>query len=343
MVDGLRTTNSWENGEYDLSDNGTLVFLPGGRVGTQRRLTIVDSDGELTDLAHRVRPMERSVSASRDGKRAVVLSPNPAGLYELWITELDVPRLRRFAAEADGDCLRALWTTTGDYVYYKFEGVSERDGIYRRRADGNGDAELVFLTGTTQGSLSPLAFSEDDGLLIVERSSAGSTSLHVLRPDGKGGQQGTLELLLGNSYDTAGADLSLDGKWLVYGSNESGRNELYIRSFSADGGLGKPIPVTTKGGRVPRWSPDGKLIYYRLADKIMVLEVDPAEGRPTSAARVAVDFESQPVADYDFSTLPDGKLLMMRKGPDEAKPTHVEVVLNWYEELKAKVPTGDGR
>ena len=75
----------------------------------------------------------------------------------------------------------------------------------------------------------------------------------------------------------------------------------------------------------------------------MVLEVDSAEGRPTSAARVAVDFEVLPVANDDFSTLPDGKLLMMRKGPDEAKPTHVEVVLNWYEELKAKVPTGEDR
>ena len=47
-----------------------------------------------------------------------------------------------------------------------------------------------------------------------------------------------------------------------------------------------------------------------------------------------------PVADDDFSTLPNGKLLMLRKGPDEAKPTHVEVILNWYEELKARVPTG---
>ncbi len=147
-----------------------------------------------------------------------------------------------------------------------------------------------------------------------------------------------LEPLLGDSYDTDGADLSLDGKWFVYGSSESGRTELYIRSFSADGSLGKAIPATTHGGGRPRWSPDGKLIYYRKSEELMVMGTN--EGRPTSTPRVAVDLESKLLVTDVFSTLPGGKLLMIHKGPEEAKPTHVEVILNWFEELKAKVPTG---
>jgi eukaryotic-like serine/threonine-protein kinase len=340
MVDGLRTRQTWDNGAYGLSDDGTLIFLPGGRVGTQRHLTIVDSDEKLTDVVHPGRAMEISANASRDGKLAAVVIANSAGLYELWVTEFDVPRLRRLAAETDGDCGLPLWSRDGKYLYYTFSGKIKRDGIYRRRTDGTGDAEKVFLAPRQLGALLPRALSPDDSLLIVEKSSSGSNSLYVLRIDDEGGQQGLLEPLLGDSFDTDGADLSFDGKWLVYGSNESGRSELYIRSFSVDGSLGKAIPATTQGGGRPRWSPDGKLIYYRKSTELMVMDIDTTEGRPTSAPRVAVDLESKLLIADDFATLPGGKLLMIHKGPEEAKPTHVEVILNWFEELKAKVPVG---
>jgi len=340
MVDGLRTRQTWDNGAYGLSDDGTLIFLPGGRVGTQRHLTIVDSDGKLTDLVHPGRAMESSANASRDGKLAAVVIANSAGLYELWITEFDVPRLRRLVAEDDGDFFFPLWSRDGKYLYYSFQGESTRDGIYRRRTDGTADAEKVFLAPRQLGTMSPRAFSPDDSLLIVEQSISGSKSLHILRLNDDGGQQSLLKPLLGDSFDTDGADLSFDGKWLAYGSNESGRNEIYIRSFSADGSLGKAIPATTQGGGRPRWSPDGKLIYYRKSEELMVMDIDTAEGRPTSTPRMAVDLESKLLVADDFSTLPGGKLLMIHKGPEEARPTHVEVILNWFEELKAKVPTG---
>ncbi len=340
MVDGLRTRETWDNGAYGLSDDGTLIFLPGGRVGTQRHLTIVDSDGKLTDLVHPGRAMEASVNASRNGKLAAVVIANSAGLYELWITEFDVPRLRRLVAEDDGDCWDALWSSDGEYLYYKFTGESARNGIYRRRTDGSGDAEKVILAFGGRGFLKPHAFSPDDSLLIVEQSISGSKSLQLLRLNDADAKVVSLEPLLGDSYDTDGADLSFDGKWLAYGSNESGRNEIYIRSFSADGSLGKAIPATTQGGGRPRWSPDGKLIYYLKSKELMVMDIDTTEGRPTSTPRVAVDLESNLLIAYDFSTLPGGRLLMIHKGPEEAKPTHVEVILNWFEELKAKVPVG---
>ena len=72
----------------------------------------------------------------------------------------------------------------------------------------------------------------------------------------------------------------------------------------------------------------------------MVMDIGTTEGRPTSTPRVAVDLESKLLVTDVFSTPPGGKLLMIHKGPEEAKPTHVEVILNWFEELKAKVPTG---
>ena len=82
------------------------------------------------------------------------------------------------------------------------------------------------------------------------------------------------------------------------------------------------------------------MIYYWKSQELMVIEVDSTDGRPTSTPRIAVDVESNLLVADVVSTLPGGKLLMIRKGPEEAKPTHVEVILNWIEELKAKAPVG---
>jgi len=341
IIDGLRTSNSWVNGDFSLSETGTLVYAPGGRVGAQRRLTVVDEHGDMTDLALPGRSMEASVSASRDGRRAAVVITNTAGLYELWITEIDVPRLRRLASEPDGDCTSPLWNWNHDYIAYEFNGGSDRDGIYGRHADGTGIADLLVPSESPEVRLVPRAWSRDGRLLIVERTDGGHGSLHLLHFDENGKPStGKLESLLGGSYDTAGADLSPDSKWLVYSSDESGRKEIYVRSFGADGAMGNPSPISTDGGERPRWSPDGKNMYYWRFGRLMTLGIDPESARPTSNPRVAIDFESLPISDDDFSALPDGKLLMMRKGPDEVRPTHVNVVVNWFEELKAKVPIG---
>jgi serine/threonine protein kinase len=341
MVDGLRTTESWENGAYDLSNNGTLAFLPGGRVGAKRRLATVDHDGKLVDFVHAPRALEQSVSASRDGKRAIAMIANAKGLYELWLTELGVPRFTRFAADPDGDCSNAIWNRSGDYIYYVHTGRQEKNGIYRRSSDLGAGAELVVTANEAGGRIMPVAFSADDRFIIIEKRSDGGTSIHRLTLATENGQSRELELLLGGSFDTSGADLSLDGNWLAYGSNESGRNELYIRALNADGSLGKPIPATTEGGRFPQWAPEGNSLYYwGSKGKIMILPVDHQSGRPTSAPRVAVDLDAQSVDAADFSTLPDGKLLVIHKGADEAEPTRIEIVLNWLEELKHKVPTG---
>ena len=344
MIDGLRTSNSWENGVFSLSTTGTLVYAPGGRVGAQRRLTIVDEHGEMTDVALPGRPMEASVSASRDGKRAVVVITSTAGLYELWITDVDVPRLRRLASEPDGDCNSSLWTWDHDYIAYVFNGGNDRDGIYGRQADGTGGADLLVLSGSPEVRLMPRAWSRDGRLLLVERMEGGKASLYLLRIDESGKPStGELELLLGASFATDGADLSPDGRWLVYGSDESSRMEIYVRSFRADGALGEPSPISMDGGRGPRWSPDGNSLYYWRSGRIMTLGIDPETARPTSSPSVAIDFELLPVSEDDYSVLPNRELLMIRKGSDEARPTHMNVVLNWFEELRTKAPIGGRR
>jgi Tol biopolymer transport system component len=133
---------------------------------------------------------------------------------------------------------------------------------------------------------------------------------------------------------------SPDGRWLVYASNESGRYEVYVQPFPGGGGKSQ---ISTEGGAEPVWARNGRELFYRNRDKMM--KVDITTQPAFRAARPELLFEGQywttgltPIH-YDVS--PDGqRFLMIKPGAQEASATQINVVLNWFEELKRRVPAG---
>jgi Tol biopolymer transport system component len=130
---------------------------------------------------------------------------------------------------------------------------------------------------------------------------------------------------------------------LAYGSDESGRLEIYVRPFPGPGGKWQ---ISTEGGTEAAWSPNGKELSFRTGQKEKMMVVD-VQTQPTfSAGKARLLFEgpytpgTQTGAFYSVS--PDGERFLMMK-PVEAQTsalTQINVVLNWFEELKRKVPTG---
>ena len=114
---------------------------------------------------------------------------------------------------------------------------------------------------------------------------------------------------------------------------------MYVQPFP---GPGAKHQISTDGGHVPAWSPDGRELFYRNGDKLMAVEI---ETQPMFRAGIPrLLFERRwnrgqfSRGEYDIS--PDGKRFLMIKpvDPEESPPTQINVVLNWFEELKAKVP-----
>lgn len=144
------------------------------------------------------------------------------------------------------------------------------------------------------------------------------------------GQLVTLANASGQAWQ---AMLSPDARWIAYTSDESGRNEVYVRAANAGGGRWQ---VSSDGGLQPHWSVDGKELYYRNGDKMMVASV---VTRPAfSSGRPRVLFEDSfqlggAVNDYDLT--PDGReFLMLRDDSPHRGLTEYEVVLNWFQELR---------
>jgi hypothetical protein len=133
-----------------------------------------------------------------------------------------------------------------------------------------------------------------------------------------------------------GGVVSPDGLFLAYVSNESGRNEIYVRTFPRSEGK---WPISSEGGVQPVWARSGREIFYRNADKMMAVPIEP--GSPFRAGKPALLFEGSfhsaefPTGLY-YDVAPDGERFVMVQ---ETMPTQIHVVQNWFSELERLVPT----
>ncbi len=135
---------------------------------------------------------------------------------------------------------------------------------------------------------------------------------------------------------------SPDGHWLAYGSNESGQAEVYVRPFPNTGGKWQ---ASTDGGNFPAWSPDGKELFYRNGDAVMVVSVT-TEGSSFRAEKPELLFELESggspfLRPYDIA--PDGQRFVWLKREEAVEKrdqAHLRFVFNWFDEVRAKAPTG---
>ena len=132
------------------------------------------------------------------------------------------------------------------------------------------------------------------------------------------------------------ARFSPDVRWVAYCSDESGRADVFVRPFP---GPGPKWQVSSDGGTNPVWSRSGRELFYLESDKLMVVDVETTPtlrlGRPRTLfqGRYYKSLES-----YAYDVVPDGlRFLMIKADPAESGEAHVNVVTNWFEEVKAKV------
>ena len=128
---------------------------------------------------------------------------------------------------------------------------------------------------------------------------------------------------------------------MAYASDESGRNEIYVQPYPGPGGKWQ---ISTEGGTEPTWNRNGRELFYRSGDKMMDVDISTQPSFAAGNAKVLFQGHYQPtpgtLPNYDVS--PDGQRFLMIKPSEQGQvaPTQINVVLNWFEELKQKVPKG---
>jgi Tol biopolymer transport system component len=268
------------------------------------------------------------VKLSPDGQRVAAEINN-----QIWLYNLARDTLTRFTFEGDAN-LNPRWTPDGKRIAFSSTKEGARN-IFWQRADGSGGLERL---GTDQYLQVPNSWSPDGQLLAFHESNPKTQrDIWVLRMSDHKAQP-----FLITPFNEGGAMFSPDGHWLAYVSNESGRPEVYVQPFPGPGGKWQ---ISTDGGTEPAWNRNGKELFYRSGNKMMALDVTTQPGFSSGKPRML--FEGQYLANdwpqlgtiYDVS--PDGQRFLMVKASEQgASATQINVVLNWFEELKQKVPTG---
>jgi serine/threonine-protein kinase len=291
------------------------------------------------------------VWVDRDGREETIDAPPRAYMYarvspdgtrvaldvrdqesDIWVWNVAGETLTRLTFDAAGDAY-GHWTPDGEQIVFASQ-RGEASGIYTKPADGTGTATLLI-----EGLDIPAVYAvtPDGTRVIVSVTVAGRRRDLVTVPlDGDGG----VETLLSTEFSELNAAISPDGVWMAFQSNESGQTEVYVRPFP-DVEAGR-WQVSTVGGRDPVWSPDGGELFFVQGTQLMAATVraDTTFAWDTPEMLFGGDyFFGAPGRNFDVA--PDGRFLMIKdtgqSTGDDSSP-QINVVLNWFEELTARVP-----
>jgi Tol biopolymer transport system component len=312
--------------DFALSGTGTLVYA----VDTPplRRLTWVDRDGRRVLLGDGF-GWASAADLSPDGSRVAFALTVETGRQELWLYDVGAGTSARVSGDGSINNM-PLWFPDGERVV--FNSLRSPAGIYGMRPDGGDSATLVLRR---RGNiLVPGSFSSDQRVFLyteLHPRTLGDIWVHWL-------DDGSDTPLILTPHDEKTPMLSPDDRWLAYASDESGRDEVYVRPFP---GPGAPIQVSAEGGREPLWSPDGTELFFRWGDTLMAA---PVRSEPTFSAGRAVRlfggrYEGPYIGARNYDVGPDGRFLMVHVEPTSPQD-RLEVVVNWFDEIQRIAPGG---
>jgi serine/threonine-protein kinase len=328
VVEAVLQSTTSGGAQYSISTTGALVYVPGGAQTDQRRLVWVNRKGTEQPVAAparaylfpRLSPEGSRVTAAITGQDT-----------QIWLYDLARETLTRVTFEGNVN-LNAVWTPDGKRIAFN----SSKEGplsLFWQRADGSGGLERLT---TSQYPHVPMSWSPDGQLLaFVEVNPTTGYDIWVLRLSDRKAQP-----FLRTPFNESTPRFSPDGRWLAYVSDESGRYEVYVQPYPGPGGKWQ---ISTEGGTEPTWNPNGRELFFRNGDKMMAVSTAAQSGFTASKPRVLFEGEyvPSPATATNYSVSPDGQRFLMLKPAEasELAPTQINVVLNWFEELKRRVPT----
>jgi hypothetical protein len=341
LANGLQTQYGFIPAFFDLSRDGVLVYTPGGRTAEGRRLGLVDKTGNVTPVSDERHAYQRARANSADGRRFVATITNGQGIDELWMGEFDRPGLRRILAIPDADLFTPLLSKDGRTVVFGRRGHAAEDGIYVKSLDDASPARRIASLPTDDIQSFIWSFVPDGSGVVAGRVGADQKSdLYFLPIPATGDTLSEFKPIVVGPGDDVGAQLSPDGRWIAYTSDESGRPEVYIAPFRGGTPVTDALRVTKSSGASPFWSADGRTLrYVNPGGQVMSLPV--ATSPTLSAGSPTLLFDAKKLNVFVGDILPDGRQFVMLRGEEESDEIRrLAVVLNFSHELAEKMKAG---
>jgi serine/threonine-protein kinase len=328
-------------GQFSVASTGSLAYIRGAVIPyLDSELVGVDRSGRVTSLGAPTRSYAVNLSLSPDG-RYLAVPIQSLTEQALWLYDRERGILSKLTS--GGEAMWPLWTPDGQSIAFGWlnQGVSQ---LARRRADGTAAPEILAREAGRPSSWSPdgkllalVLLVEGDILIASLENGKASVRPLARTPD--------IELW---------PEFSPDGRWLAYGSDASGRNEVYVQPYPVPGPRQQ---MSLEGGESPAWSPTGReLFFLSLPDsegrrQMMAVSVRPGRTLSLGKPQRLFSFSQPPLLlrcapSRCFAVAPDGQqFYAVRQASSAPIPsvTQIHLILNWTEELRARVPPGPTR
>jgi Tol biopolymer transport system component len=311
---------------FAVSDNGTLMYLDPddvsdaianvGWIAPPAGITRLDlPPGRWGDL-----------SLSPDGSRLLMSIRNPSAPGDVWLHQLDRRVSTRLTFDP-GEEETPVWSPDGTHIAFSASRQGEPRRLYIKNLESSEDRAVW----TTEHHSHLYGWSPDGRYLIATTVEAQNRNdIWRVRVDGSGA-----ETVVDTAFNEGWPALSPDGRWLAFQSDESGRNEVYVQPFTT---RGPKHQVSVAGGVQPRWSHDGRRIFFRQSGKFYFVEVTSSSaaelGRPVE---FAPDPSSQ-AGHFNYDVARDGRLMIsVVESTSVGQPA---LVFNVAEEIRRKFAAG---
>ena len=304
-----------------VSAGGALITSRGG---TRSQLAWISRDGTATPVTKEARVFNSPV-LSPDGHRIAVVAGD-LDKRDIWTYDLDTKTFSRLSSiEAVAS---PSWSPDGSKVFYVAAGDTDRFAVWSQQADGGAQAEKIASVG---GLVNALTLAPDGRSLLYIIYNNNSWDLFRLQLDSPGAAPTPY---LSTPANETGPRFSPDGRWVAITSNESGRNEVYIRSYPNPSSR---VQVSTGGGSEPTWSPDGGSVYYLIGGIAMSAKLSTSPNmrviaRDTLMKDVSTFVRGGVSTGYDVAK--DGRFLGLISKKDDYQ---LVVVPNWRAELERRI------
>ena len=310
-----------------LSDTGTLVYLADEVSQQARQLLWVTRDGQEEPLGAPARNYNHP-QLSPDGRRVAVGIDDAAG-RNIWL--YDIERETPLTPLTFGGGYNwPVWTPDGVHVSYASNQPGTAWNIHWTRADGSGADEVLWAPALLQA---PRSWAPDGQTLVfreVDPSSGHDIWLFTL-------DDNTSRPWLQTAAMEMHPAISPNGRWVAYVSNESGAQKVYVRPLSGSG----QWQVSTDGGVEPVWSRDGRELFYWNGDRLYVVGIESGETfQHDTPPPLFERAHRRGTFSQGYDVAPDGQRFLIVTPEGQVAASRLDVILNWHEELKARVPTG---